>query len=173
MDNKLNLSSLGDLSNLNLDLGNVLKNVDLTTSYMPSVNIPEVDFSKITFPAQEHREEEKMYWEQSINLLKSIELNTANLAMIVDLINKNNEKQDEIIAILSEVLEIAKAKNKEEADNLYRKTMNKVITFTKDVEAIQKLSVFAGTMYTLVINNIDKIQQAGQVVKDVADKFIK
>jgi hypothetical protein len=121
------------------------------------ISTPQIDYSKITFPEQEHRLEEKMYWEENINLLRSIELNTANLAMIVDLINKNNENQDEIIGILSEVLEIAKAKNREEADNSYRKIMQKISTFTKDVETIQKISIFACTMYTLVVNNIDKI----------------
>lgn len=157
----------------NLDLLKQLKNTDFTTNYAQNFSVPQTDYSKLSFPAHEHREEEKVYWQQSIELLKSIELNTANLAMIVDLINKNNENQDEIIGILSEVLEIAKAKNKEEADNLYRKIMKKATTFTKDVEAIQKLTVFAGTMYTLVINNLDKIEQAGKVVKEVADKIIK
>lgn len=166
-DNKFDLNTLA-----NHDFTKYLKDSVIASRQMQNINIPQTDYSNLTFPAQEHREEEKMYWEESLNLLKLIESNTANLAMLVDLISKNNENQDEIIGILSEVLEIAKAKNKEEADNLYRKIMKKATTFTKDVEAIQKLTVFAGTVYKLVLNNIDKIEHAGKIVKEVADNIV-
>lgn len=152
-ENKLNFTSLGNTDFLK----KALENTDISRQ-MQNINIPQTDYSKLTFPAQEHREEEKMYWEESLTLLKLIELNTASLAMLVDLISKNNENQDEIIRILTEVLEIAKANNKEEADNLYRKIMKKATTFTEDVEVIQKISTFASTMYTLAVNNMDKIQ---------------
>lgn len=168
-------------NNNNSNMDNILKGIDIDkfmASYdkvkLPQYNMPELPkFNFEESPVGKHMEGEKLYWEQSLMILNEIQVNTANLATIVDLINKNNEKQDEIIGILSEVLEIAKVKNREEADNLYRKIMNKIVTFTKDVEAIQKLSVFAGTVYTLVINNIDKIEQAGKIIKNVADRIIK
>lgn len=170
-----------DNNNNNFNFYDILKGFDtdkfinsIDNVKIPQYTMPELPvFNFKESPVGKHMEGEKLYWEKSLMILNEIQENTANLAMIVDLINKNNKNQDEIISILSEVLEIAKAKNKEEADNSYRKIMNKVITFTKDVEAIQKLSVFAGTMYTLVINNIDKVEQVGRVVKEVGDKFIK
>jgi hypothetical protein len=159
-ENKLNINGLG-----NLDISKYINEADVLSRQMQNINIPKIDHSKLTFPAQEHREEEKMYWEESLRILKSIEYNTANLAVLVDLINKNNEQQDEIIKYIIEILEIAKSKTKVDAESKFMKVMNKIVGLNKNVEAVQKLSAFANTLYTLVISNLDKIEKIGDAFK--------
>lgn len=173
MNDKFDYSNLlSSLDNFKFETNDFLKSMD-SLKQMPNINIPKIDYAKLTNPAQEHREEEKVYWEESLGILKSIEMNTANLAMIVDLINRSNENQDKIIGIFSEVLEIAKATNKEEAESAYRKVMNKIISVAKDADAIQKITSFAGATYTLVINNMDKIEKAKQVVENAINNIPK
>ncbi len=159
-DNKFDLNSLA-----NVDMSKYLKDTDILSRQMQNINVSQPDYSKMTFPAQEHREEEKMYWEESLRILKSIEYNTANLAALVDLINKNNEQQDEIIKYIIEILEIAKSKTKVDAESKFMKVMNKIVGLNKNVEAVQKLTAFANTLYTLVISNLDKIDKIGDAFK--------
>jgi len=97
---------------------------------------------------REEREDEKLV------ALKAIEQNTANLADIVHMIQKSNEKQDDVIALLTEIFSISKATTLEEADNKYRTIINKVTSFTEDIETIQKTTLIAGTVYNLVLHGI-------------------
>lgn len=140
-ENKFDFNSLA-----NVGISNYLKDTDILSRQMQNLNIPQPDYSKLTFPAQEHNKEEKMYWEESLNLLKSIETNTANLATLVDLISSNNEKQDEIISIITDLFNIAKETNKEEALSKYRKVMNRINDFAGDADLLIKLSNYGASI---------------------------
>ena len=83
--------------------------------------------------------------------------NTANLYTLVDLINKSNEQQDELIAIIADILTIAKAKDKKEAESIYKKVMAKITQTVKDGETLAKVVGYATTVYELakpIIENL-------------------
>lgn len=102
-------------------------------------------------PIREHFEKTEEYQKRSLEVLKSIEENTANLSSIVDLINHSNENQDQIIEIFTDILSIAKAKNKEEADGLFKNVSEKITSTTDTVDAIIKLTGWATTVYKIVV----------------------
>ena len=85
-------------------------------------------------------------------MLSSINQNTANLYTLVELISKSNEKQDEIIELVSEILAIAKAKDKEEAGGLLKKNMTKINDSVETADSMVKLVGWTTTIYNMVIN---------------------
>lgn len=117
----------------------------LTHFQMPPM--PEIE----PIPIREHLEKTEEYQKRSLAVLKSIEENTANLSSIVDLINHSNENQDQIIEIFTDILSIAKAKNKEEADGLFKNVSEKITSTTDTVDAAIKLWGWATTVYKIVV----------------------
>lgn len=117
----------------------------LTHFQIPSM--PEIE----PVPLQEYFAKTEEYQKRSLEVLKSIEENTANLSSIVDLINHSNENQDQIIEIFTDILSIAKAKNKEEADSLFKNVSEKITSTTDTVDAIIKLTGWATTVYKIVV----------------------
>ena len=97
-------------------------------------------------------EKSQEYQQQSLEMLKSINQNTANLYTLVDLISKSNEQQDEVIEIVSEILAIAKAKEKKEAESLLKKVMTKINDSVETADSIVKLVGWATTIYNMVIS---------------------
>ena len=138
------------------------KNIDL--SKMTPV-YPTMDYDFINRQMQEHIqdieidpiipegyfEKSQEYQQQSLEMLKSINQNTANLYTLVDLISKSNEQQDEVIEIVSEILAIAKAKEKKEAESLLKKAMTKINDSVETADSIVKLVGWATTIYNMVI----------------------
>lgn len=96
-------------------------------------------------------EKSQEYQQQSLEMLKSINQNTANLYTLVDLISKSNEQQDEVIEIVSEILAIAKAKEKKEAESLLKKVMTKINDSVETADSMIKLVGWATTIYNMVI----------------------
>lgn len=96
-------------------------------------------------------EKSQEYQQQSLEMLKSINQNTANLYTLVDLISKSNEQQDEVIGIVSEILTIAKAKEKKEAESLLKKVMTKINDSVETADSMIKLVGWATTIYNMVI----------------------
>lgn len=100
---------------------------------------------------------EEAYRQETIRSLRAIEQNTANLYTLVDLINKSNDQQDELIAIIAEILTIAKATDKKEAESIYKKVMAKITQTVKDGETLAKVVGYATTVYELakpIIENL-------------------
>ena len=91
------------------------------------------------------------YQQKSLEVLQSINENTANLYAIVGLINQNNDKQDDLIALLTEILSLAKAKSKKEADNLFKKIMGKINDTTDNVDSMIKIVGWATTIYNMLL----------------------
>lgn len=108
--------------------------------YTPEPIIPEGYFEK----TQE-------YQQKSLEVLQSINENTANLYTMVELINQNNEKQDELIALMTEILSLAKAKSKAEADSLFKKIMGKINDTADSVDSMIKIVGWATTVYNMVL----------------------
>lgn len=86
---------------------------------------------------------------ESLEILKDIEANTAYLKDMVEVMNSSNEKQDEMLAIYKEILSIITAKDKKEADSIYRRLMNKINEVTNDADNVAKLTTFAVTIFNL------------------------
>lgn len=100
---------------------------------------------------------EEAYRQETMRSLRAIEQNTANLYTLVDLISKSNDQQDELIAIIAEILTIAKAKDKKEAESIYKKVMAKITQTVKDGETLAKVVGYATTVYELakpIIENL-------------------
>lgn len=104
---------------------------------------------------------ETAYREETIRSLRAIEQNTANLHTLVDLISKSNEQQDELIAIIAEVLTIAKAKNQAEAKSVYTRVMGRITQTIKDAETLAKIAGYATTVWNLAQPIIEKLPQQG------------
>lgn len=90
---------------------------------------------------------------ESLKVLRNIETNTAYLQNVVELLNVYNDNQSEIRNLITDIFNIAAAKDKKEADSLYRKTINKIGTVFSDAETIQKLVGLA----TAIIGIYNKI----------------
>ena len=70
---------------------------------------------------------------------------------MVELIKQSNDKQDELISLMAEVLSLAKAKSKEEADTLFKKIMSKINGTVDSVESMIKIVGWATTVYNMVL----------------------
>lgn len=82
----------------------------------------------------------------SLEVLKKIEMNTAYLKNIVELLNSDNEHQKELNEMVEKILDIAKSPDKEEAQNRYRSVMSKIgdfATITSSALNIVKLTSLA------------------------------
>lgn len=112
-------------------------------------NIQEIEIEPII--PESYFEKTQEYQQQSLEMLKSINQNTANLYTLVDLINKSNDKQDEMLGIISEILTIAKAKDKKEAESFLKKAMIKINGSVETADSIVKLVGWATTIYNMVV----------------------
>lgn len=142
------------------------KSVDLSTWNL----VPSFDYDAINRQMQEHIpdieidpiipegyfEKTQEYQQQSLEMLKSINQNTANLYTLVDLISKSNDKQDEMLDIISEILAIAKAKDKKEAESFLKKAMTKINGSVETADSIVKLVGWATAIYNMVVNMLSK-----------------
>ncbi len=113
--------------------------------YVPDPIIPEGYFEK----TQE-------YQQKSLEVLESINENTANLYSLVELISRSNDKQDELIGLLAEVLSLAKAKDKAEADSMFKRILEKITTTTDSVESMKKIIGWATAVYDIVLPLLTK-----------------
>ena len=140
--------------------------INLSTNHLANsvadsiaANQREMERSMQAVQRERERKEaaEAAYREETIRSLRAIEQNTANLYTLVDLINKSNEQQDELIAIIADILTIAKAKDKKEAESIYKKVMAKITQTVKDGETLAKVVGYATTVYELakpIIENL-------------------
>ena len=85
----------------------------------------------------------------SLEVLKRIEMNTAYLKDIVDLLNTSNEHQKELNDLVQDILSIAKSPDENEAQSRYRSVMKKIgdfSTVTTSTLNVIKLSSLAATV---------------------------
>lgn len=109
------------------------------SEYQPDPIIPEGYFERA-----------EDYQKKSLETLQSINENTANLYTMVELINKNNENQEELLSVMAEILVIAAAKSKKEAESLFKKVMQKINDTTDNVDTMIKIVGWATTVYNMV-----------------------
>lgn len=140
MDN--NFKSI-DFSNMNFPLENF-------TFKPPEIKMPEFDFNiEETAMFQQLKKIEALQ-NQHLEVLKSIEKNTASIESLVELMRSNNENQEVISELLDDMKALASAQNKDEADNWYKKIITKASNMISDVETMQKIIAWGSTLYTVL-----------------------
>lgn len=124
-------------------LGLLSHRIDLTKQSGLNRNIL-AEFDEVQREAEQkvrEKEIERLKHEQEIlEILKSIERNTGDIAQIISLLQADNENQNEILSVLMEIQSIGLAKNLEEADSMYRTVMKKITQAFDDADAIDKLT---------------------------------
>lgn len=144
-----------------IDISSLMKNLNysaMTPTFTPSPMPDIIPYGKLQLEAQqEFKKLFEEYQQESLRALRAIEQNTANLYTLVDLISKSNEQQDELIAIIAEVLTIAKAKSKKEAESTYAKVMGRITQTVKDAETLAKVAGYATTVWQLAQPIIEKL----------------
>jgi hypothetical protein len=93
------------------------------------------------------------YRQEILNNLKSINQNTAYLFDILSLIKESNDKQEEIISIVSELLTLPTFQDKATVKSTYAKIMERIANLVGDIENIDKLYKFS----FIVLKLIDKL----------------
>ena len=112
-------------------------------------------FQPIDFPDAKLSDKANEATLESLEVLRRIEMNTEYLKDIVGLLSTSNEHQEQLNGLVHDVLAIAKAPDKEEAQSRYRSVMKKIgdfSTVTTSTLNIVKLSSLAGTVLQLFIN---------------------
>lgn len=104
--------------------------------------------------SEEQRMKEFSLQQEQLEILKSIEKNTGDISHIVLLLQQNTSIQDEILDAMKHILEIGKANSIEEADDLYRKAMDKANELNKDVETATALIGYAKVVWTIIKSKI-------------------
>jgi hypothetical protein len=100
--------------------------------------------------ARKREDEERVqseFRDSVVNALKGIEKNTSVLTEMTLLLQKSNDKQDEMFALMIEILEIMKSSSKEEADSKFTTVMKKITTISDNANTIQSLIGMANTVY--------------------------
>ncbi|MBP1934869.1 hypothetical protein [Ammoniphilus resinae] len=105
---------------------------------------------KLDEAKQEKIRKDEEYKQSVLSALQGIEKNTANLSDMVLLLQKNEEKQEEVFKLLVQILEIAKSPNKKEAESKYRKVMTEIGKFRGDIETAAQLFNFAKTTWDAI-----------------------
>lgn len=90
------------------------------------------------------------YRQEMLSNVKSINQNTAYLFDILSLIKESNEKQEEIISIVSELLTLSTLQDKSTVKSTYAKIMERIGRLVGDVENIDKLYKFSRIVLKLI-----------------------
>ena len=138
---------------------------DLTKIKYPEFKMPTYEHiyaqasqenEKMMKAIDEAREErEKKYQDTAnrekkmIELLISIDSNTAILKDMVILLQTSNENQELLIELLSTINTIATAKTKQEADSLMQQAMDLIRKKITNIETMQKLFNYSFTVFNL------------------------
>lgn len=106
----------------------------------------EIQEAMIQEKARKEREDAE-YKQAVMKSLQGIEKNTATLTEMTLLLQKSGERQDEIFAIMVEILEIMKSSNTEEAKSRFTKVMEKITGFKDNAETMISLYGMAHSVY--------------------------
>lgn len=104
-------------------------------------------YEEIRKNKEEEQQSELDYRESILNSLQGIEKNTALLTEMTLLLQKSNDKQDEMFLLIVEIMEIMKSANKEEADSKFTVVTKKITAFTDTASTMQSLIGMATTVY--------------------------
>lgn len=81
--------------------------------------------------------------QEVIELLRGIHANTTSMSNMIEFIQGSENRQEEILTIISEILLIGTAKSNNEATSMYRKVMDKINQTVEDAESFETLQNLA------------------------------
>lgn len=126
---------------------------------LPEIKVPDIQdrIVSLNLPTQadfnhhrEKEEREEKYKSDVLKALQKIEKNTGGIVEIVNLVRENNDKQDQIIELLQEIISISAVKTKQEADSKFKNVMTKIQDLGGSVESVQTLYGLLNTVYNSV-----------------------
>ncbi|MGG1880143.1 hypothetical protein ABDI30_21580 [Paenibacillus cisolokensis] len=141
--------NLDDLKNTKINLGEVRgpKFDDLLSGVANQASEIQRQMDSIDRVYKVKAEQEEQYKVAVLNALQGIEKNTGGIAELVKLVHLSNEKQDQVIELLSEIMSISAAKTKKEAESMFTKALNKINNLGTTVESVQTLIGLLNTVY--------------------------
>lgn len=131
----------------NLNLPKIFFDIDVPTFEAPETNI---DFSAI-YERNNLQDEANQATIDSKELLKEIAENTAYLKILVEINRETNLNGDELNYIMRAIYDVAKASNKDEADNLMSNALSKINNSGEVVGNIANLTNLLMGIYNVVI----------------------
>ncbi|OYS53876.1 hypothetical protein CBF93_04145 [Limosilactobacillus reuteri] len=137
-----------DNNNMENSIGAEIARLHSMMNHGPLDDLPPLD-DPPAVPDPKLTDEANKATLDSLEVLKKIEMNTAYLRDIVDLLSVNNEHQKELNDLVQSILAIAKAPDKDEAQSRYRRVMKKIGDFSAITSAtlnVVKLSSLATTV---------------------------
>lgn len=115
---------------------------NLNTMHQDNLRKMQATMDSIQEMRDEEYRREQNYKNSVLNTLQSIEKNTGNLYEIAYLLKEGNVARDEIYLLFEKMFSILNAKSKEEAEGVYKKTMQEVTNMNTGADVIIKLSAF-------------------------------
>lgn len=141
----------------NYELKQMIDNVkDANFGHKSIKKIVDLELPEKPISLIDHIEKNREYQEKSLEMLHSINENTANLSVLVELISKSNDKQDELLDLILEILTIAKAKEEKEAESMLKKVMKKITSVVDATDTMIKLTHLATIVYDAVVPILKK-----------------
>ncbi|SFE90880.1 hypothetical protein SAMN05428981_11018 [Bacillus sp. OV194] len=104
-------------------------------------------FDMVRNQKEAEKQRELEYQEAVLNALHGIEKNTAILTEMTLLLQKSNEKQDELFQLMVEILGIMKSSTIQEAESKFATVMRKITEFTDHANTMQSLINMATSVY--------------------------
>jgi hypothetical protein len=155
-----------EFTGLNKELFEALSKPSELAEFMKNTNMPVNDylipnFSEFNIPFVESFQElsfkeQKNFFDQSLKLQEQIKNNTSTLSTIVELIANNNDKQEEIIKLFTQMFAIAAAKNQEDLTHRFEKVLESIKNALELGEITGKLIYAAYTIFSIVSPIIGK-----------------
>ncbi|MBY0117871.1 hypothetical protein [Paenibacillus xylanexedens] len=139
-----------DFKNMKINMPNFDLRTNDLLSRMNNVGSLNRSMNEISEMHRKKNEREEEFKDNVLALLQGIEKNTGGIADLVKLVHSSNEKQDQVIELLSEIMSISAAKTKEEAETKFQKALGKIQSLGTTVESVQTLIGLLNTVYNSV-----------------------
>ena len=141
----------------------ITPNLDLTTTTTMLNRINDQLESSRRMKLEIEQEEKRLEVEHRHNverLLSDIVDNTSSISLMVELLQSSKGIQQEVLAIMQEMLTIGTAESVEEAESRYKKIMRQITDKVEDIETAEKLLTIGKALYHTGIGYL-KINNGG------------
>lgn len=116
-----------------------------------------VQVSEIERSAEEKRRKKEEYDKHLLEATLQIRDNTSSLPEIVNLLRQSNLNQEEMRFVLNDIVALIIAKDKKEAESIFRQALAKINDTAQSVESIGILTRALMLFYNTVVPLLDKI----------------
>ncbi len=106
---------------------------------------------------EEEKRKKEEFEKQMLELTKQIRDNTSSLSEIVTLLRQSNLNQEEIRFVMDNIADLIRAKDRKEAESIFRRALAKINDASRSVESIGNLNKAFMFVYSTVVPLLDKI----------------